>query len=401
MEFVQIAKRCGIPQRPTRPQEIDECAIFLADIGTIVHFKYPSWSTELVDLVILEPPSFLTKCAPPLALGLRAIVKDFFNRKPGLVNIGDLNENASTEKGYLSFLPSQGTVTASHRFKLRMDNTAPTALSGRFLKFPMFPQELFFKAFSRFRYTEHTVLSEWTCLHDGILLSRLCSHSRKLHLLITSQDDIVSLYMREECNNEKCFPLDKRAQLWAHLIHSLCDLVQSIYEQFEEKSEPLFPAAVVEFFACPRCLKKSDYTAFPPHLCCFSKEDILKAVNKGEKQLTCGNGIQVDVAAIAPEIVEPHNAAMEIVSGKEPPMSEPSTPTILYASLPTPIIKNITLGQLLSLLIENGAGTTSVLDPVLPVSLRLKMLFDVAKGLKSFHGHKPPIAHGKLTPGVM
>ncbi|KAH3714346.1 hypothetical protein Pelo_19145 [Pelomyxa schiedti] len=348
--------------------------MFLADIGTIVHFRYPSWyRTELHNLVILEPRSFwlaLTvhynwflsgrkvffhDLTPPLALALREIADHQSYRQP--------EQSVFNTYGCLSFLPIPSQTCGKLEEFKATGHTAPTSVTGRLLKFPVFPQELFVKAMSTLW---SLIFWGWTleCRREGaFLLAHSCSHSRKAHLFITCQDAIVSLYMQEECDNADCWPLKKRADLWANLMSTFSDLGKSVYARFEEKSGSYLPATV-ELFPCTACLKYWDScpekwfhsdrpTAFPPTLSCFTRDKIFNAVKNGVEQLTCRNRSgAVDIDRMAPDIVELHQAATEFASKSPTP-----APTPTFLSLSNPII-NIALGDLLSLLIEKGNGTT-------------------------------------------
>ncbi|KAH3731670.1 leucinerich repeat kinase [Pelomyxa schiedti] len=62
-------------------------------------------------------------------------------------------------------------------------------------------------------------------------------------------------------------------------------------------------------------------------------------------------------------------------------------------------IEKPNLNDLVLVCLEKGENTTRFLDQVLPMSMRKKILKDVAQGLEFLHTRKPPIVHGDLHTG--
>ncbi|KAH3757179.1 hypothetical protein Pelo_11000 [Pelomyxa schiedti] len=414
-------RRCGM----SKALEIELCANFLADIGTIVHFRYPFWllshavPIHLPELVIVEPYSFLAQLQ-------KFIITDRQepqNRKnPSmnelgslLVEFGDVHKTLSNfshiVKGHRSFLPLVHTIPPAilKQFHADISLTAPVTSNGRSIKLPLLPHDLFFKAISSI--SRSLLSSGWVikfCWRDALSFSYSCSHGgseQQVLLFITFQDDMVSIYLRSECNEHP-----QQEHLWASLMGTLYNLSQS---RFEEESGAPFPG-VIELFPCPHCLMQGNSSpdkwtdndkpsALPSNLFYFHKEHILNAVKNGQHKLTCENGnCEVDLVSVAPNIVALHRdttpSESEIkIPGSPRPIIPPAIGAIIGSYIN--IDQCISLGELLTSLIRKGNGTTSILDRVLPISSRLKILKDVAQALDRLHnGPNSPNVHTKISP---
>ncbi|KAH3766713.1 hypothetical protein Pelo_1418 [Pelomyxa schiedti] len=435
-QFVGLAKECGVHGR--KPLEIEKCANFLADIGTIVHFRYPFWllsqhsepNTEgLSDLVIVEPRSFLSQLVQEVQrlwlekTTIRGITHQTSTSKAALTSILDEFSDIHRILSYSSPLPSIKEcvsflpIVANRAPVITLENlwvstsaTVPEVFNGRSLKFPVFTQEMFFKAISKI--SRFLMIKGWIsnfCWSDAFLLSHPCKHDeiplhRQALLFMTFQDATVSICMRSECN--KHWTQTQQQSLWGSLMNALYSLQPSRFE--EESDTALFPG-VVELFPCTHCLlqggshwkEEGRPAALQPNLFYFTKEDILRAVKNGEQQLCCGKG-KCSVAEVAPNIVALHQdptppSRSEILVAAEivpPPLSS------MAISIGTDVNlnKGINLADLLRLLIEKGDGTTSILDQVLPISVRLRMLHNVACALQSLHSSQNcPNVHTKIS----
>ncbi|KAH3763971.1 hypothetical protein Pelo_4187 [Pelomyxa schiedti] len=452
-QFVETAKRHGV----STMVEIEKCAEFLADIGTIIHFRYPFWllsqghpgaapDTGLSSLVIVEPRSFLAQ--------LIQEIRRFWHKQhtfDGLIGVpthpneaavqsilvefGDIHNLLSYShpsiKEHLSLLPIVAKGAPSSTLEdLRAETSLPIPrqLNGRSIKFPAFTQDLFFKLISGI--SRHLPWSPKFLWGDAFAVFNACSHpgtpqpDRQVLLLITFSGDTLSICIRSECNEHWTQP--QQQSLWGSLMHTIYNLHPSSSSRFEESETPLLP--VVELFPCPHCLLAGDsspekwahngkLSALRPSPFYFTKDDILRAVKNGESQLTCGSGNgKSDLAAVAPNLVALHQdedegrGLSELVTllkemmlqahsgSNKKTKTPPSTSMGALSCYNIDIKKGINLGELLSLLIEKGNGTTSILDQVLPISLRLKMLKDVACALNQFHkSTKPPNVHAKIS----
>ncbi|KAH3767706.1 hypothetical protein Pelo_404 [Pelomyxa schiedti] len=417
-KFVALGTKCGVSGRRG---EIEECAYFLASIGTIIHFRYPFWvqhtgSTHgLSDLVILEPYSFLNRliadackeCSaehststlltstPTPRVALSYILEEFC----GINTLLSSSNSFSPEQQSLSLFPLSHTTSSwgelkrtEHVLKSQGATTSSNVtMNGRLIKFPLFPQELFFKAISR-ALSCVSMLSGWRtefCWRDTFILSNSCTHDGKtqegITLVMTCQDDRVAICMRSECSEH--WALAKQWSLWAGLVGTLYHFSWVNLSRFEEDS--FFEWNATHWFD-----PADKPVALPFSSSCtyFLRGDVVDAHKKGV-QLTCKNvgTFQVDVALVAPDLVS-HSDTVYIPAT----LPTTTTPPPSIEALRPDVSNKPTLGDLLARLIQEGNGTTSALDQVVSISLRMKILRDVAQGLSTCHSLKPPIVHLRM-----
>ncbi|KAH3731760.1 hypothetical protein Pelo_17407 [Pelomyxa schiedti] len=448
--FGELARRCGV-------SDIEQCANFLADIGTIVHFRYPFWAgfTGYHDLIILEPRSFLitlieeyhklrvlgTDDASVYWKSSTGMVMKFLTEEYPRIDI-IFSHSPSPVKDSVSlfpltnkFVPSsspptepknsvtssggESSVTPGRKRDpfsgLDSSLSVPTSMisNGRLIKFPLYPQEAIFKAISSIgALSSSQFLCYFTlqyCSRDGILFASTTQKEGRQPqtevVFVTFKDATASIYMRREgkCKDQERF--------WASLLSILHRVTRQLYDRFgeggvAEQQQAADLPAVVELFACPHCLlegysslhswfRPDKPTALPPNTFYFSRDDILKAVKTGAPKLRCGGkgNHEFDLAALAFNKI--HEEVITPVNKKpDPPTAiPPEFRAVIGMEISS---RGITLGELLSLLLEKGNGTTSVLDQVLPISLRLKILRNVADDITHL-GHFTVCT---LSPGI-
>ncbi|KAH3760931.1 hypothetical protein Pelo_7242 [Pelomyxa schiedti] len=422
-QFVQVAKKCGVSVRTPQLVEIEQCADFLADIGTIVHFRYHGTLSEILkeDFIIVEPHSFLrclceTICskgaqvlresALPVKLALRAVTREFSNIQ---VILGP----PPFEKESVSFLPSSVMTPPSSTFHKFQNFTGDTTVSGRVLKFSLFPRALFLKAVSFISGYLHN--DGW---HTHLFGSCVVfSH----HPISQPEESYLFMACKEENTISICMkhylPIQKQVEIWAKLKHTLCQIWQSECYRYEERgaSELLSTGVfVVELFPCTYCLWKgfspsqnwfnsAKPSALPPNLFYFTKDDIVQALKNQQHQLTCGGNAhhEVDLVDVAPDMVDQH--LHQQAASTSPVLAAPIVPAAIVGMVDDINNHSITLGELMKLLLHRGNGTTSVLDQVLPISLKMKILHDVACSLIELHEPAPDDnyrcrSHGRVSP---
>ncbi|KAH3759901.1 hypothetical protein Pelo_8279 [Pelomyxa schiedti] len=447
--FVKLAVKCGVggKVRTTSPKKIEECAHFLAETGTIIHFRYPFWLLSasghpgaapvsgFSEFVILERRSFLKRVLWDLryeegatttlraaAAAVDSILLEFHKFVEALRGNSVVFSDMSSSSLSLFKYPHSGEDFHEHFNSFWMvpspstASSSATGLSVRVIQFPLFSQELLFKLISITFHDWH--IKFWW--RDVVLFadSGINPHT---HLLMTSRNNTVTICMRSD-------PLGRpqRRGYWIAIRGAVHRFSHQMYIRFEECESPLFPSSssslagieTEEQFPCPHCLLQatpalenwldpSKSIVFPAELFYFPKCDILDAVKKGEKEMTCRNGrCKVALDSIAPDLAPFRSGGLEaeLKPTSEPKPSE-TAPLILPHKLreilgeeevqPT---NEMTLGHLVATLIEKGNGTTSVLDEVIPNILRVKILLDVALELQSLHQQSPPVAHGKICP---
>ncbi|KAH3760597.1 hypothetical protein Pelo_7576 [Pelomyxa schiedti] len=392
-KFVKLSIQCGLAGRT---REIEECAHFLVSIGTIIHFRYPFWllspnhpgaapSPGLSDLVILEPGSFLLQLIEDtsfsgkkstsrlLSSATRAALPAILDEFCGLYTLRSKSANLF-EGEYLSLFPlshtqlsctaltdsfqassAKGTITSSS-----------ATITGRSIKFPQFPLQVFFKAISMALMSLLSDENGWVtkfCWSDTIWLSHSCPHEGKLlekvFLFITCRDDTVSICMRsEECKMHWNLPLQQ--SFWAGLVGILHHFSHLMVSHFEEESDPSqWVGNYIELFPCPHCLlegtAEKDWSeprqpfSFPAHFFYFVESDIFDAMKNTENQLTCGLGTcPVDVAMVAPDLLLKNPKSISRGSDTADLLVIPSELKEVFGNETT---KCVTLGELLSLLI--------------------------------------------------
>ncbi|KAH3763090.1 hypothetical protein Pelo_5047 [Pelomyxa schiedti] len=455
IEFVEDARKCGVSGRTT---EIEKCAHFLASIGTIIHFRYPFWLSPsnhpgaatpqapfLSELVILEPRSFLTG----LVADIRSAAQG--KKRPNMRRTEDLaailasfgifeqllaNTAGAIEEQYFSLFPSLSqdasnrmaerfmralTGTESPRKGKRSKKDPAVAIegkmTGRTILLPLFPREVLIKAVSRLSSSLGPQWASQFCWHRGeFFLSHTCEHDgqdwEKLFLLMTCQNNVVSICMRSTC--EEHWTLSQQRSFWSSLMGTLHHLCQLMFVRFEEENETPFPWVddCVETFSCPHCLLRAyqspekwtspeKLTALPRDMFSFAKSDILNAVKNGEAELTCGKekSHQIRIDALAPDLVPVPFPELEIPPGLKKAIPTPSIPPRYKEIFGDELPEHMTLADLLTVLIEKGNGTTSVLDQVIPFRTRMKILKNVAEELHGLHNQNPPVVHSEICPG--
>ncbi|KAH3756027.1 HIT-type Zinc finger family protein [Pelomyxa schiedti] len=391
-QFLELACRCGV-KAGTSPK-IEECLHFLAEIGTIIHFRYPFWllspthpgasaTPGLRNLVIMEPRSFLKSlladiCSqkftgtsklmvpvPQTAAAVATILHEFNIFTETLVP----NRVPSQGERCLSLFNSPHSAEDFHHFfylfwKLPVTTSSASngsLLNGRVIQIPLFTQELLFKVVSK------------DPNHPSILRFQ--------------------------------------ASLWTGVMRTLHHFRQFMYCRFEETESPFRLDGNNESedlsFPCPHCLLKaipmpepwldpSRSNVLSPTLFYFRKCTILDAVKNKEQELICGREkCQVRLDAIAPDL-----GLFPEKPSPSPSASASPTPVNLTQKLRQVLGAEqlMTLGDLFATLIKKANGTTSVLDQVIPNSLRVKILKNVAQELKSLHCQYPAVVHCKICP---
>ncbi|KAH3731525.1 hypothetical protein Pelo_17644 [Pelomyxa schiedti] len=248
--------------------------------------------------------------------------------------------------------------------------------------------------------------------------------------------------------------------LWRTLLGILEQFTEAMYYQREERASFPWENKFESSLACPHCLlnfvvspksgdvltsalstKTGKISAFPKeNVSTFDQREFVKAMQNGEQQLTCNSTerCQVDLVEIAPDLFleitsgvakntltevtraescyntmlkfisyvklvqcMPHHDNVAQVSSVH---FQPSPGVVMESpSVPHPELvlgkSFISLGELVSILIEKGNNTTTELDRVIPHHLREKILLDVAEGLNHLHSQSPPVVHNGVHPG--
>ncbi|KAH3742822.1 hypothetical protein Pelo_15786 [Pelomyxa schiedti] len=524
--FIRIAASCGVGKLQfPQDQEYEMCAHFLADIGTVIHFRHeylqaPIIATEkrtksvaLQDLVILDPtwlPQIIELVLSP------NVIRHYYHNENIALGIDSLQQlvNACNPavsdllfkfevvffleaKALFSFflLPDRLSYHQQRDYGEHLQEfwSAPDppqlTLNGRVLRFKLFPIESFFKLMRAIMKLEGVVpLLTWK---EGMLLGYLpggtSSSKYQQMLLLTYQEDTVSICMRTIGRSTTTMSNQRR-------------LLACVNQLFSQICTSMFKAGgdslPVQSFPCPDCLVKfvqrnpvyGDFlisafinertrtpVALPPNQpFLFRHSDILESVSNETHKLKCKEDkCDVDLATVAPDftlggsiaesevltaktaqititsnyrvvrsgiwkgrevgLISPYsNSTQDLQSDVSSVTSEisiintfsghenvekafathlhpqpclvmefpaPQIPRHLSEKIGSLINKPITLGDLISILIEKGSNTSSLLDQVIPASLRKKILDNVAQGLDHLHNQFPPIVHGNLHPG--
>ncbi|KAH3743800.1 hypothetical protein Pelo_14800 [Pelomyxa schiedti] len=492
-QFVALANQCGVGRYKFPQQEIEMCANFLYDIGTIIHFRHPffpfssnklaiSRMHKMADWVVLDL-NWKIAAIPPeqVILPIRALetvsvpvyegegsssaMDDALARFEAIVEL----DQAPQDERFFSFFSfsvehSEICIPPLHHFWDRCRGLFGTGckIQGRKITFPLLPQEVFFKVMTKILNSpDFTPQLVW---RDILIVSRPLPPD-------VGGGDVLFLMSREGNTVSMCLRSDREHSLPSltylkdlHNIHAgLWRTILDILEQFTEamycqqRASP-FPweNKVESSLFCPHCLldfvvevggrliidvalKKHQVSAFPRQFINCNQRQFIKAMQKGEQQLPCARGSKVvDLVEIAPDLFlgftpgvakntltdvetdeSAYNTMMKCISDENlmqsiPPHDnvaqvssvhfQPSPGVVMEPpSVPHPELvlgkSVISLGELVSLLIEKGNNTTTELDRVIPHRLREKILLDVAEGLNHLHSQSPPVVHNGVHPG--
>ncbi|KAH3765429.1 hypothetical protein Pelo_2710 [Pelomyxa schiedti] len=407
----------------------EECAPFLAEIGTIIHFRYPFWllspnhpgtaaTPGLPELVIVEPHSFLVRLLSDLRSRSQPNLvtsKPVFNSQtePALKTImyefGVIIEHhllsdyvPSAEK-YLSFLNPPHSTDKLYKYfhSFWQAPTSPSItyrLNGVVIQFALFPEDLFLKLISR---VANVYPGQWDLQFWSRSVVFFSNSDLGALLFLTCNDERLTICLRST-DRDDWSALQRN--VWTSIISTIHSFFDFMHCQYEETSQLFDWAAIAkERSPCPHCLLKGltsqdswlnpSRSIFLPPTAEWKRNDILGVLKSGGREMLCGT-LKIPILSIAPDLIP----RFESCSGTEPVTT---VTTQLSDILGQRVEQRTTLEDLLTTLIEKGNGTTSVLDQVIPNGLRLKILRDVAQGLGDLHRRDPPIIHGRISPAYI
>ncbi|KAH3743574.1 hypothetical protein Pelo_15032 [Pelomyxa schiedti] len=428
-QFVQLAWKCGVATGTTLKTE--ECAHFLAEIGTIIHFRYPFYlqspnhpgaaaTPGLAELVIVDPHSFLVRLLAnicSLSQPNIATPKFVFSSETGpaletiLCDFGiiigsplcsvhlspfDSPHSAEEDKYFRAFwqTPNDRAYITQH-------------LNARVIFFEIFQHELFIKVISSVpNYAGEGTWNLQFWSRDVAFFSNPGLGA----LFITCKGERLTICLRSTGKGVRCTQFQQN--VWTAIMSTIHRLIQLRYCRFEETESPLFPLVVnygMESYPCPHCLLKgltsqtwlnpSRSNVLPPTRQSWYRNLISDAVKNGKHVFTCEGNCEVQLNAMAPDLIK-ELETLNNRSGTE--LAATVIPAQFSEILGQGLPQHITLEHLLTRLLEKGNGTTSVLDQVIPSRLRCKILRDVAQGLGGINGlglhtRDPAVVHGRIS----
>ncbi|KAH3731473.1 hypothetical protein Pelo_17697 [Pelomyxa schiedti] len=500
-DFVKLAMDCGVGtlHRGGRDPEIDlqMCCGFLSDIGAIIHFRHPFWTSRTPKEPLLASQANIIQALMPTP----ANTEKSHNHSH---KMADLAESLYDQvdcgldfplgcRIHLSFflLPSsnndplhsweteqaRSTATPSSSGKSRVTLTGRSVvfeglhegflpqLMNMVRKLPGVEAEVFWRSgLWVFRKSNTGGITQQ---HDLMVASPSMSTSRALNC--TSVDIFVRTTFERVGNPEGSSPS----------FNNLGALTIMWINRFRQDNNI---TTTSQSFPCPHCLKKKLQNWHDSHFHFFQESEVMKAALSGKISLECPIGIhtQVNLVDICPDLscfmIDPSTwsatlahrqgkgngepkrtvdtiyllevghevtatatrvipvisvlreiprdsnvvdfigARLRSDNGKEqlvaateafPPLSVPPR---LQESLGSLVAigcgSAVNLRDLLKYCLERGKdpqtitrsaqSPTSILDQVLPMTLRGKILRDVAQGLCHLHSCNPPLVHDGL-----
>ncbi|KAH3763443.1 hypothetical protein Pelo_4708 [Pelomyxa schiedti] len=425
---IRWSSLCNIARKVGVVRDMEQCANYLFDIGTIIHFRTPYPFSSDISLALEMKMAEQLIMDPQLLF--QALIDDI--SQLSMVSSGFEWMTFPYELVWKLIFPHEKKEVSvlfcyslfplenidwdrvvfkdSHESWMAFWAPPPEAreffaMNGRSIKLSLLSTELFFKFVTQVSTLPGLRLhQESTLWRDCAMIScESNTEESSMLLLITRQDDTLSMCMRATGKEHSEILAQRR--MW------LC--VMDVFTQLAE-------SAVCRAAAFTNTGKP---VALPPEAFCFTESQIIGAGVAGSQKLTCAKGIQVDLEQIAPDCTIKGSLSCAAVSppgvqfGGNPlapsyklatealclncatELSAPSIPPYLRDIIGTveAISQPITLSELISQLQKETSP--ALFQRVMTTKLRERILKDVAQGLRHLHKHNPPAVHGSLSPG--